>query len=260
VVTLPCFDEAARLDGAALLAFLDATPEVSLVLVDDGSRGGTLALLRDLAAKRPGRIDVLALPENRGKAEAVRQGILHALARAPDYVGYWDADLATPLDAIPSFAHVLDERPEIDLVMGARIALLGRAVERGTLRHYVGRVGATLVAHVLRMRVYDTQCGAKLLRVAGGAERLFREPFSTRWAFDVELLARMIRDRDARGLPPAAGVIYEYPLSTWREVPGSKVRPRDYLRSARDLWRIHRRYLSGARRPTEPAAARPEAP
>jgi hypothetical protein len=58
----------------------------------------------------------------------------------------------------------------------------------------------------------------------------------------------MIRDREARGLPPAAGAIYEYPLPAWRDVPGSKVRPADYLRSARDLWRIHRRYLSPAAR------------
>src|SRR5574338_888108 len=62
IVAIPCFDEAARLDAAKLLAFVDAAPEVSLVLVDDGSRDGTLALLRELEAKRPERLGVLALP------------------------------------------------------------------------------------------------------------------------------------------------------------------------------------------------------
>jgi glycosyltransferase involved in cell wall biosynthesis len=259
-VVLPCFDEAKRLDGPRLLAFLDATPAVSLVLVDDGSRDATGSLLRDLEAKRPGRIDVVVLPENRGKAEAVRQGVLRALARAPTYVGYWDADLATPLELIPAFARLLDDRPEIELVMGARVALLGRTVERRALRHYVGRVGATLIANVLRLPVYDTQCGAKLLRVAGGtAARLFQPPFAAGWTFDVELIARLIRDREARGLPPAAAAIYEYPLPAWRDVPGSKVRPLDYLRSARDLWRVHRRYLSRAARsgaPESPTGSR----
>src|SRR5574338_423101 len=245
IVAIPCFDEAARLDAAKLLAFVDAAPEVSLVLVDDGSRDGTLALLRELEAKRPERLGVLALPRNRGKAEAVRQGVLCALARAPSYVGYWDADLATPLEAIADFSRVLDERSEIDLVMGARIALLGRSVERSALRHYVGRIGATLISQVLRMPVYDTQCGAKLLR-AERAARLFEAPFATRWTFDVELLARLVRDREARGVPPAAGAIYEYPLPVWRDVPGSKLRPLDYVRSLRELWQIHRRYFSRA--------------
>jgi glycosyltransferase involved in cell wall biosynthesis len=121
-VALPCFNEADRLDGARLLAFLDANEAVSVVLVDDGSRDATLALLRDLEAKRPGRIEVVALERNRGKAEAVRQGVLRALARAPSYVGYWDADLATPLDVIPRFAAVMDERAEIDLAWHLTVA------------------------------------------------------------------------------------------------------------------------------------------
>lgn len=246
-VTLPCFNEADRLDGARLLAFLDANEAVSVVLVDDGSRDATLAHLRDLEAKRPGRIEVVALERNRGKAEAVRQGVLRALARVPSYVGYWDADLATPLDVIPRFAAVLDERAEIDLVMGARIALLGRDVERHALRHYVGRIGATLIAQVLGLPVYDTQCGAKLVR-SRAAPGLFGEPFVAGWTFDVELLARLIRTREAAGLPSAARAVYEYPLPAWRDVPGSKVRPSDYLRSARDLRRIYRRYLSRAAR------------
>jgi glycosyltransferase involved in cell wall biosynthesis len=242
-VALPCLDEAERLDGARLLEFLDENEGVSLVLVDDGSRDATLALLRDLEAKRPGRIDVVALERNRGKAEAVRQGVLRALARAPTYVGYWDSDLATPLDVIPRFAAVMDERPEIDLVMGARIALLGRHVERRPYRHYIGRIGATLIAQVLELPVYDTQCGAKLVR-AVAAPGLFAEPFVAGWTFDVELLARLLRERRTRGLPSAAGAIYEYPLPSWRDVPGSRLRPVDYLRAARDLWRIRRRYFA----------------
>jgi glycosyltransferase involved in cell wall biosynthesis len=240
-VVLPCFDEERRLDPGRLLAFVDACPDAALVLVDDGSRDGTLALLRELEAQRPGRIEAVALPANRGKAEAVRHGVLHALARRPTYVGYWDADLATPLDLVPDFVRVLDEHPQIELVMGARVALLGRAIERHLHRHYVGRLGATLISAVLGIPVYDTQCGAKLLR-ADAARALFEQPFAAGWTFDVELLARLARGRAAQGRAPAAEAIYELPLPVWRDVPGSKLRPADYLRAARDLWRIHRRY------------------
>lgn len=241
-VVIPCYDEAKRLDAGRIGAFLHAERDVALVLVDDGSRDGTLALLRDLAAKHPGRVDVLALERNRGKAEAVRRGVLHALGRAPDYVGYWDADLATPLELIPAFARLLDERPELELVMGARVALLGHAISRRLSRHYVGRVGATLISLVLGFPVYDTQCGAKLLRAGPLAERLFAQPFLAGWTFDVELLARVARDRAARGLPSVASALYEYPLPAWRDVPGSKIGGLDYLRAGRELWRIHRRY------------------
>ena len=44
------------------------------------------------------------------KAEAVRQGCLAAFASQPRYVGYWDADLAPPLDLVADFQAILDER------------------------------------------------------------------------------------------------------------------------------------------------------
>jgi dolichyl-phosphate beta-glucosyltransferase len=212
--------------------------------VDDGSRDATPKMLRELADSRPGRIDLVEQRPNAGKAAAVRRGMLWALERSPSYLGYFDADLATPLELIPRFRELLEARPEIDVVMGARVALLGRSIERRATRHYVGRVAATAISLVLGMPVYDTQCGAKLFRATADVASLFEEPFATAWTFDVEILARLIRRRVGRGAPPAARAVYEYPLPEWRDVTGSKVRGVDYLRAALDLWRIHRRYLS----------------
>jgi glycosyltransferase involved in cell wall biosynthesis len=238
VVVVPCFDEARRLDLARFEAFLRDAPDVGLVLVDDGSRDGTAERLRQLAARFPERVEVLALPVNRGKAEAVRLGVLRALARGPACFGYWDADLSTPLAAIGELRGVLRARPELALAQGARVELLGHRIERRALRHHVGRVGAAAIAGVLGLGVYDTQCGAKLFRATEDTRALFEEPFASRWLFDVELLARWIKRRG--GAARLAGVLHEHPLSEWRHVPGSKIRPRDYLVAARDLLRIRR--------------------
>jgi SAM-dependent methyltransferase len=62
-LVVPCYNEAARLDGPALVGLVDAHPSLRLVLVDDGSTDGTEARLRAVAAERPARIEVLRLPE-----------------------------------------------------------------------------------------------------------------------------------------------------------------------------------------------------
>jgi glycosyltransferase involved in cell wall biosynthesis len=243
-VVIPCYDEAARLPAARFRDFLLAHPEVAFVFVDDGSRDDTLALLRSLESAGSGQVRVLALPENVGKAEAVRRGMLRAFEGGADYVGYWDADLATPLSAVLDFVDLLDARPELELAIGARIVLLGRRIERRALRHYLGRIAATAIALTLGLRVYDTQCGAKLFRAGPSIREIFRDPFVARWAFDVEILARLIRSRRSVGLPSAESVVCEVPLPEWIDVAGTKVGVLDYLRAAVDLLRIRRRYLA----------------
>jgi len=181
----------------------------------------------------------------RGKAEAVRAGLREAFARGHDYVGWWDADLATPLAEIARFVAALEAAPEREIVLGARIRMLGREIERSALRHAAGRVFAAAAAQALGLPVYDTQCGAKLLRGTPALAALFEEPFASGWVFDVELLARLIRERRRQGGRPAAEALLEVPLLAWHDVPGSKVRPSDFVRGLLELLRIRRRYLAG---------------
>lgn len=242
-VVIPCFNEAARLAVAAIRAELARSGEVDLVLVDDGSMDGTRARLDDVRKGFEARVEVLALERNQGKAEAVRQGVLTALARKPGYVGYWDADLATPIEVIEDFRRLLEAKPALEFVTGARVALLGRNIDRQPLRHYVGRVFATAASLTLGMPIYDTQCGAKLLRVLPHTRELFAEPFVGRWVFDIEILARRkVLARD-RGLPAVENVLYEFTLNRWHDVAGSKVEPLDLLRSLWQLRKIRRRYF-----------------
>lgn len=240
VVVVPCYDEEERLDAEAFRAFALPGHYVDFRFVDDGSRDGTARVLESIRAARGG-VTVQRLERNAGKAEAVRRGVVGALAERPDYVAYWDADLSTPLDELGAFVAVCESRREIDVVLGSRVKLMGRAIERLAWRHYLGRVGATLVSEALDLPVYDTQCGAKLFRATDLLARVFAEPFVTRWVFDVEILARLLT-MDPEGRAHAAAAIYELPLDRWSFVRGSKVKPADFARALLDLAAIKRRY------------------
>jgi len=239
IVVVPCYNEERRLPVDAFRAFAPEGVRLEFLFVNDGSSDGTLRLLESLHAEDPSRYSVLHLERNSGKAEAVRRGILVALERHPDLVGFWDADLATPLAEIRAFLDVFSMRPEIEMIMAARVRLLGRSISRNPGRHYFGRVGATLISSSLGLAVYDTQCGAKLFRASVPIRELFGEPFLSRWIFDVEIIARLVRQR---GRDSAARAIYELPIKTWHDVQGSKVKSSDFGRALRDLWKIHRAY------------------
>jgi glycosyltransferase involved in cell wall biosynthesis len=224
-------------------SFLAAADSIRLLFVDDGSRDRTRDVASEICRGYEDRATVLSLPENKGKAEAVRAGMVYALEKfQPEVVGFWDADLATPLDAVPRLLKVLQEEPAIEMVFGSRVQLLGRHVERLPARHYLGRVFATAVSVVLKMPIYDSQCGAKLFRADGNCRAVFAQPFFSKWVFDVEILARYLNvyDHDAKRLQQA---IYEYPLEKWVDVAGSKVRPTDFVRAFSDIAKIKRKYL-----------------
>lgn len=242
-IVIPCHNEAKRLDIEAFKAYMRRPRGVEFIFVDDGSTDGTRRLLQQLKEEAGHSIKLLALPRNLGKAEAVRHGFLNAFERAPDYVGFWDADLATPLDAIDEFLELLDARPDLEMVFGSRVNLLGRQVHRNLMRHYVGRVFATAVSVVLRLPIYDTQCGAKMFRVSDEIVQVFRKPFLSKWIFDVEIIARIIRSRRGTDRPPVRNIIHEHPLQVWLDVKGSKIKPRDFAIVALDLTRIWFRYM-----------------
>jgi glycosyltransferase involved in cell wall biosynthesis len=232
-VVVPCYNEADRLAAAPLLAFVDGHPDASLLLVNDGSSDATGAALDRLAAQRPGRIAALQLSPNRGKAEAVRQGLRAALAGGADIVGVLDADLSTPPAELDDLRAALD-RPGVQVAIGARVGMLGYDIERSAVRHYLGRVFATAASMILKARVYDTQCGAKLFRAGPAFTEALATPFLSRWAFDVEFLGRlMIGTPNVPPLPLSA--IVEVPLAVWHDVKGSKLGIGGMTRTLRDL-------------------------
>ncbi len=228
-LVVPCYNEEARLPRQAFLDFVDdkRNSDFYFTFVNDGSTDGTMRLINEMVQGRPGRIFGLDLKKNQGKAEAVRNGMQHVMKKANlgdgDFVGFWDADLATPLETIPKFSSILSESPRLEMVFGARVALLGRDIQRKADRHYLGRIFATLASMALDLPIYDTQCGAKLFRATKDLYVALSRPFTSGWIFDVELIARLISQKSQRDGPQCRDVIFEYPLERWHDVAGSKL-------------------------------------
>lgn len=237
-VVIPCFNEEHRLRSADILAFLETRPDAGVCLVNDGSRDHTLAVLERLRDQRPDQILVRDLPKNGGKAEAVRQGVRHAAAEtAAPFIGFWDADLSTPLAEVDRLLEVFECDPGCQLALGSRVKRLGSRIDRRTSRHVLGRIFAAFASAILGLSVYDSQCGAKLFR-REVVEVLFAEPFLTRWLFDLEMLMRL-RNRMGRG---AMDAITEVPLREWHEVGGSKLSLADMVAVPLELLKIRARY------------------
>jgi len=235
-IVVPCFNEERRLQPTAFRAFAEARG-VRVLFVDDGSTDGTPRVLAEACTLLGSCASVLRLERNSGKAEAVRRGLLHVIGQGASIAGYLDADLATPPPEMLRLLKIVGEN-DAEVALGSRVALLGRRIERKASRHYLGRVFATLASILLDLRVYDTQCGAKAFLVTPLLRAVLEEPFHARWAFDVELIGRLLA-----GAPGIAGLsehaFVEMPLRVWTDVAGSKLKPAHFPLLGLELLRIH---------------------
>jgi dolichyl-phosphate beta-glucosyltransferase len=237
-LVIPCYNEAARLPIEQIDALMTNRENLSVLLVDDGSKDKTAEVLHQISNRHP-RVHVKILTKNGGKAEAVRQGLLQLLAEGNEWVGYADADFATPAKELLRLMDVCS-RENVLFVLGSRVRLLGYYIQRRAVRHYLGRVFATFASIALKLPVYDTQCGAKFFRATNVFKAAVEKPFQSMWAFDVELLGRLLRTPEYRD----ERYLREVPLLEWRDVPGSKLKPSSMVKAGLDViligWRLRR--------------------
>ncbi len=257
-LVIPCYNEAARLNLPEFIDGLQNNPLLCLVFVNDGSKDQTASILfalhQNAALDIQSRLHILNIPTNQGKAEAVRNGLL--FARNPlnysaqhsaleyvssfsihcDYYGFWDADLATPLSELEWF-YDFQGNTDRAMIIGSRIARLGSSIERTLFRHYSGRLFATLISQGLGWKVHDSQCGAKIMQ----PELIpicFNKAFYTSWLFDVEILLRMQQHYGKN----AESMVIEVPLTSWKDVKGSKIGWSDFIKIPFQIWRVFRAY------------------
>jgi dolichyl-phosphate beta-glucosyltransferase len=236
-IVIPCYDEAARLNIEVFAQYLSSKPHIDLLFVNDGSKDDTLGVLSKLKGMNPAQIDILDLEKNCGKAEAVRLGLKLSFEKdSYTYIGFWDADLATPLEEIDHLLNFSNEGNK-KIVMASRMKRMGANVERKASRHIFGRIFSTFASVILKLPVYDTQCGAKLFHAT--TRDLFNEQFVTKWLFDIEILARF---RNKFGVPATLNTVIEVPLNTWKEIGGSKLKLKHLLKVPFELLKIRNKY------------------
>lgn len=213
-IIVPCYNEAERLQAARFLDFAAKHPDVQFYFINDGSIDATKPILTDLKTKSD-RITVVDLFPNRGKGEAIREGMIQAIStNRYNYIGFLDADLSTSLqDFYNLYKKILSENKSV--VFGSRIKMGGSNIQRSYARHLVGRTIATLVDRKFDLGYYDTQCGAKIFS-AEILKPAIVKPFLTRWFFDIEIFLRLKEHFGEYS-------VLEMPLNSWHSVKKSKL-------------------------------------
>ena len=230
---VPCYNEAQRLNVFEFAKY----PQIHFLFADDGSKDNTSEILQKASQDYP-NMHFYKAPQNMGKGEVIRNAYQHLKKQSDfekiEWIGFWDADLATPIYEVENMLKYASFYGESSVrsIWGSRLYRLGSRIVRSPIRHYLGRGFATVVAYLLKVESYDSQCGAKLFN-REAAELAFREPFISRWIFDVEILLRLQQK----------GVI-EYPLREWCDIPGSKMKiGREILRVFKDILKIRDQYI-----------------
>lgn len=233
-VVIPCYNEALRLQTEEFILFSKMQPDTIFYFVDDGSTDKTLQKLEALQKDIPDSVRILSMQTNKGKAEAVRQGIMEAAgANEFSHIGYLDADLSASISEWHRLRQIAVDN-SYDYIIGSRIKLLDAVIKRSAFRHIVGRFLATLIDSRYKLGIYDTQCGAKCF-TTDLARLVSEEPFRTLWFFDVEILLRM-RSRQ----PPAQGA--EIPLKAWHDRGHSHIGIGNTAGVLKDLFSLFRHY------------------
>jgi len=224
-VLIPALNEARRLPETLTrtVQYLEAQPYSSAVVVIDN---GSVDQTTDVVAKmRSERVSVyLTGCAQPGKGAAVRRGLITSRAR---FVGFMDADLATPIETLDVVEPLLKDWPA---VVGSRhIGGAQLAVRQPPVRALGGMVFRA-ITHRITPGFSDTQCGFKFF-TGDLARAVARQLSINGFAFDVELLRVITR----MGVP-----IKEIPV-VWSDAKGSKLRVvNDGARSITDLLRLAR--------------------
>lgn len=116
------------------------------IFVDDGSRDGTLSLLRELAAA-DSRVKYISFSRNFGKEAAMYAGFSHAKG---EYTAVMDADLQDPPSLLPELLHAVTEE-------GYDSAATRRVTRKGEppIRSFFARMFYRIINHMSDVDIVD---------------------------------------------------------------------------------------------------------
>ncbi|MDX1951720.1 MAG: glycosyltransferase [Verrucomicrobiota bacterium] len=179
----------------------------TMVVVLNGCRDDTLGVVQRCAGEFP-EIQSLEFQAAIGKGGALIEGL--KLAPQADLIGYVDADGAT---APPAFHDLIRHCRDVDCVIGSRW-LPGSVLHQSqsAKRRIFSRIFHLIVELLFRMRIKDTQCGAKVMR-REAIEKIHSALRIADVAFDINLLYSLKRN---------GFTVKEVP-TVWTDQIGSKI-------------------------------------
>ena len=233
-VVIPCYNEEERLLSEEFIKYIDMHSGYHLCFVNDGSKDATLDVLHDLQKGREDFITVYDCEQNGGKAEAVRQGMLHMLKEEGlDFIGFLDADLSTDLRDFDDLVSTI-ENSNYKIVSGSRISRMGANITKESARKIISQTINFIIRKILSMDFKDTQCGAKIFH-RDVIEISFQDKFVSKWIFDVEIFRRITLHY---GIQQARQLLCGQPLKRWIHADGSKLSMKDSFKIIVQLGQI----------------------
>jgi glycosyltransferase involved in cell wall biosynthesis len=228
VVVIPCFNEERRLNPVFFVDLVN-THACELIFVDDGSTDNTYNVISSLPLAQAS-FEIIRLDKNRGKANAIRVGLNHALIKGYEFIGLYDADGAIHPQDMGNAFQIIGGSTDINVVSGARILLAGNNVSRLNHRRWMGRIIATLVSLIMGLQIYDPQSPCKVYRASCLAV-ISKFNIKTKWFVDAEILKFLSREQDK-----SSRWLVEFPVTNWKDVAGSNISCKSSLRVLQDLF------------------------
>jgi dolichyl-phosphate beta-glucosyltransferase len=225
-VIIPAYNESQRIPATLrqVTSYLESLGRVcEVVVVDDGSRDDTVALVEKFGREVPG-LRLVRHAVNCGKGAAVRNGMRNARG---EYLLFSDADLSAPIEEAGPILQQLERG--YDVVIGSRgLKREWIGVRQSGFRETAGKLFNRVMRFLTGLDFRDTQCGFKAFR-RSAAQAIFAAQRIEGFGFDVELLY-LARKFGYRSL--------EVPVH-WNHSAATKVSPlRDGVRMFFDLLRI----------------------
>lgn len=161
-VVVPTYNEAENLEAITSDLWDLPIPELSILIVDDGSPDGTGQIADRLVEENPGKISVLHREGKLGLGSAYINGFKKAIEGAPDAIVQMDADFSHSPTCLPEF---LENLPSADAVLGSRYVAGGSLDERwGFGRRLLSWFGNYYARTILNIPVLDATGGFRMWR------------------------------------------------------------------------------------------------
>ena len=183
-IVIPAFNEQRRLPETLrrVRAYLEARrADAEVIVVDDGSRDATAALVEARRGEFPG-LRLVSNGVNRGKGYSVRHGVREARGRI---VLFTDADLSAPIEEADKLLAAMRDHEVAIGSRGVDRSLI--EVHQSPLRELAGIVFNFLVRAITGLRFVDTQCGFKAF-LREPSRIIFEQQRIERFGFDPEIL------------------------------------------------------------------------